>query len=210
MDDFPKKPESGETPLSPQAFTLAAVLFEAFLAGIAASVGYLLSYPVSKTFVLSWADFGIGLGGAAPLILIVLFVAYLPLPPFQKLCRLMDELIVPRFRGCHMLDLLAISITAGIGEEMLFRGLIQGYLSDSIGGPFGIWVGLIAASVLFAAMHPMTLTYALIAGAISLCLGGAWVLTGNLLVPITAHATYDFVVLLYLVRFRRFGVEEFQ
>jgi membrane protease YdiL (CAAX protease family) len=76
-------------------------------------------------------------------------------------------------------------------------------LTESIGGSFGIVVGLVVASLLFALMHPMTATYAMVAGVISLYLGWIWLLTGNLLVPITAHAFYDFVVLIYLVRFRK-------
>lgn len=200
MDDFTP---NEETPLTPQAFTLAAVLFEALLAIIAVSVGVLLDFPVSQTFVLSWSGLGIGLAAALPFILIFLVITYLPLRPFQNLRRLMDEVIIPRFKGCHFFDLLAISLTAGIGEEMLFRGLIQGYLAESVGGTNGIWTGIIVASLLFALMHPMTLTYALFAGAISLYLGWIWVWTGNLMVPIVAHAFYDFVVLLYLTRFRK-------
>lgn len=201
MDNFSKKPDA--EPFSPQIFTLAAVLFEAFLAGIAASVGYLLDFPVAQTFVLDWADLGIGLAAALPFILLFLPITFLPFGPFQRLCQVMDQVVIPRFRGCHFTDLMAISITAGIGEEMLFRGLVQGYLAQSIGGMAGIWVGLIAASVLFAALHPMTLTYALIAGLISLYLGWIWIATGNLLVPIVAHAFYDFVVLVYLTKIRK-------
>ncbi|MGD9126067.1 MAG: CPBP family intramembrane metalloprotease [Planctomycetia bacterium] len=206
MNDFRQdrnEPHLEDTSFSPQAFTLAAVLFEAFLAGIAAAGGYLLDFPVSKTFEPHWADFGIGLAAALPFILLFLLICRIPIGPFRRLLQSIDQVVIPRFRGCHFTDLLAISITAGIGEEMLFRGLIQGYLTESIGGSFGIVVGLVVASLLFALMHPMTATYAMVAGVISLYLGWIWLLTGNLLVPITAHAFYDFVVLIYLVRFRK-------
>ena len=34
-----------------------------------------------------------------------------------------------------------------------------------------------------------------------LLLGGLWIATGNLLVPIVAHAVYDFLALVWLVKF---------
>ena len=208
MSNFPenKNPEnknSEELPPSPQAFTLAAVVFEAFLAGIAVSIGYLLDFQVGQTFEPTWIGLGIGLAAAVPFILFFVGIIYIPIGPFRRMIRLVDELVVPRFRGCHITDLLAISIAAGIGEEMLFRGLIQGYLAELVGGSFGVGVGLVVASLFFALMHPMTPTYALIAGLISLCLGGIWILTGNLLVPVVMHTFYDFAVLVYLTRIRK-------
>jgi len=42
--------------------------------------------------------------------------------------------------------------------------------------------------------------YALLAGVVGLYLGGLYLLTGNLLVPIVVHALYDVVALGYLRR----------
>ena len=42
----------------------------------------------------------------------------------------------------------------------------------------------------------------MLAGLFGLYLGALWLLTGNLLVAIAAHAVYDFFALLYLVRFQ--------
>jgi membrane protease YdiL (CAAX protease family) len=45
--------------------------------------------------------------------------------------------------------------------------------------------------------------YLVLAGLIGLYLGGIWLATGNLLVPIIAHAMYDFVALVYFVKTRK-------
>jgi membrane protease YdiL (CAAX protease family) len=120
-----------------------------------------------------------------------------------NLRRVVDRILVPMFRDCRPLELLVISVLAGLGEEMLFRGVLQEAVSGWIGPPAGPWAGLVAAAFLFGLLHPLTPTYAVLAGLIGLYLGWLWMLTANLLVPITAHAAYDFLALMYLVKMRR-------
>ena len=95
-----------------------------------------------------------------------------------------------------------ISALAGLGEEMLFRGVIQQGVADWVGGQYGVWFGLAVAAILFGLAHHITFTYALLAGLIGLYLGGMWLLRDNLLLPIITHAMYDFIALTYLVRVR--------
>ena len=129
-----------------------------------------------------------------------------PWPPFESITRILDEMLVPLFRDCQLVQLAIIAALAGIGEEMLFRGVIQSAVAEGIGGPHGVWLGLLIASMLFGLLHPITPTYAILAGLIGLYLGGLWLLCGNLLAPIITHAFYDFVALAYLVRTRRSSV----
>ena len=81
----------------------------------------------------------------------------------------------------------------------MFRGLIQ----DLIASAWTPWAGLLLASLLFGLAHPITATYAILAAAMGLCLGGLYLYSGNLLVPIVTHALYDFLALLWLVRVQR-------
>jgi membrane protease YdiL (CAAX protease family) len=126
-----------------------------------------------------------------------------PLEPFKEITRIVDEVIAPLFRDCRLVQLAVIAALAGLGEEMLFRGVIQAAVAAEIAGPHGPWLGLAVAAILFGLLHPVTPTYALLAGLIGGSLGWLWLLTGNLLVPVTAHAMYDFLVLLYFVKWRR-------
>jgi membrane protease YdiL (CAAX protease family) len=55
---------------------------------------------------------------------------------------------------------------------------------------------------LFGLAHPMSTTYVVLATVVGVYLGGLLLVTDNLLAPIVAHAAYDFVALVYLVRHR--------
>jgi membrane protease YdiL (CAAX protease family) len=79
---------------------------------------------------------------------------------------------------------------------MLFRGLLQAAFTDW----WGVVIGLGVASVIFGLMHIITLTYAVLAALLGVYLGVVWILDGNLLSVVIAHAGYDFVALVYLVK----------
>src|SRR5205085_12118606 len=100
------------------------------------------------------------------------------------------------FQRGTLLDLAAISVLAGFGEEMLFRGVLQDLLSRWLGP----WPALAFASVLFGLLHLITPTYAVLAALMGAYLGWLYARTGNLLVPIMTHTLYDFFALSYIVR----------
>lgn len=84
-----------------------------------------------------------------------------------------------------------MSLGAGIGEEMLFRGALQGWLSEF--SPIILAIALPA--VIFGALHNANLTYMVIASLIGVYLGVSFVITDNIAVPIMAHALYDIIAL---------------
>lgn len=196
----------------PQNFVLLAAVFEGGLAVVAVGLGWLVGHNPLDSFPRTPADaaWGAAWGAAAVLPPAGLLGLCLkcPLGPFVRLNRVVDELLVPLFRDCRLPDLAVISVLAGVGEEMLFRGVVQQAVADWCGGQTetGIWIGLAVAAVLFGLAHTITLTYALLAGVIGLYLGWVWLCADyNLLVPIVAHAGYDLLALVYLVRIRRRG-----
>lgn len=109
---------------------------------------------------------------------------------------LLESLIRPIFGRWSILRLAVISIIAGFSEEAFFRGAIQGSLADRVGVP----LALVLASLLFAALHLITWTYAVIVFLIGAYLGLLLIWTGNLLTPMVAHAVYDFAALVYFLR----------
>ena len=88
-----------------------------------------------------------------------------------------------------------VSLAAGVGEEVLFRGFLQAWFEARLGAVGG----LLAASILFGAAHPITAGYVAIAALMGAYLGALWQWTGNLLVPIVTHALYDLTVLWILL-----------
>jgi membrane protease YdiL (CAAX protease family) len=143
-------------------------------------------------------------GGLAALPLFAALIAgdCHPVGSLRRLQQTVRQHVVPLFDGVTVPGLLAISIAAGLGEEMLFRGVLQAAVSNWIGPPWGVWGGLLIASLLFGACHWISNSYAVLAAVVGLYLGGLFLLSGNLLAPIVAHALYDFLALLYLVRWK--------
>ena len=86
-------------------------------------------------------------------------------------------------------------LLVGPGEELLFRGLVQGTLRESLHPARAI----VLASALFASIHLFSLSgegklvYIGIAFVLALVLGAAYEYTDNLTVPAVIHGTYNAV-----------------
>lgn len=91
--------------------------------------------------------------------------------------------------------LVALSILAGVGEELLFRGAIQGWLLQYTGP----WTAVLAASVLFGLVHYMSFTYFVVATGLGLLLGAVYQLSGSLELVMVWHAVYDMLALYCLL-----------
>ncbi len=186
-------------------FTLLAVAFELSLGILALLLGWLTGPWPARTLTDpagtgTVASLLMGAALAVPLFAGVVLMDRRPVGMFHELQRIVREQVVPLFRGASLGDLLLISLAAGIGEELLFRGYVQAAVADWIAPPWGMWVAITCASLLFGVCHWLCLAYALLAAAMGILLGTLFAATGNLLAPITAHAVYDFLALLYLVR----------
>jgi membrane protease YdiL (CAAX protease family) len=189
-----------DQPLNQRQIVAAAIVFEAGIGLFAWGVGHFVEAPVERIVVWNSRDLLIGALAALPALVLLLVMIRIPLSPLLRLGELVRTHIVPLFRGCTLAELLVISIVAGIGEEMLFRGVIQHGLAERIGPPAGTAIGIGIASLLFGLAHALSGTYAILAGLISLYFGWLLVATGNLLAPIAAHAAYDFLAFVYLLR----------
>ena len=113
----------------------------------------------------------------------------------KKFC---DKEVVPLFDKSSWSELALISLSAGVGEEMLFRGVLQA----SLGSWLGLRWGLTLASMLFGLLHPISVSYMIIAAIPGLLPGAVWIYNGNLLTVMVTHALYDFAALGYLIRLR--------
>ncbi len=116
----------------------------------------------------------------------------------NKIKKLLIE-IAKLFKDISTLGLGLISIAAGLGEELLFRAVIQGTLSENIGSLFGI----IIASTLFGLCHIVTITYAIITTIMGFYLGLLFLSFENLIVPILVHSVYDFIALHIIVKWSK-------
>ncbi len=184
-----------------QHFFLLACLFEGGLVFLAAALGWIVGFSPVESFDWSWSAAAWGVAAVGPLLVLMFLLDKLPWQPFRRLRDVVDRVIRPTMARLGVVEFALISLFAGIGEETLFRGLVQGWLAGEIDGPAAPWIALLAASLLFGAMHPITRTYALLCTIMGVYFGLLWMWTGNLLAPIIAHALYDFVALVYIMRF---------
>jgi membrane protease YdiL (CAAX protease family) len=96
-------------------------------------------------------------------------------------------------------QLALVALLAGVGVELLFRGVIQSLLIH--------WTtpaaGLLLASLAFGAAHALSKLYFLLATLIGLCFGWVVLHYHDLVAPMVAHTVYDFVALVYLSRVNR-------
>jgi membrane protease YdiL (CAAX protease family) len=105
-------------------------------------------------------------------------------------------IIVPLFGGLGLGAAVVLGFAAGVGEEWLFRGVLQ---------PL---VGLIPASVLFGMAHigsRRMLPFGVWATAMGAVMGWLALITGGLTAPMVAHGVYDILALEYIRRDPRAG-----
>lgn len=137
----------------------------------------------------TWPAVSIGLLATAPIFLVYGFA--------RDTRTVAIEAIGPALSLCRWYDLIVLAALAGLGEELLFRGVLQPWLSTA-----SPWVGFVAANVLFGLVHRVTPTYALIAGGLGMYLSviAFHVPGGNLLSAIIAHGLYDYIAFLLIVQ----------
>lgn len=172
------------------------VAVEGGLGLVACLLSWLTGQPVWQRFHWNVEDAGLGVAVCLPMLLAFGLCLVWPVGPLARIRRICEEVIRPLFTFCSMLDLAIISLLAGFGEEMLFRGWLQEFL----GARSTPWLGLVLASLAFGLLHPITLTYVIVATGLGAYLGLVWALNGNLLTVGIAHGLYDFLVLVYLLR----------
>jgi uncharacterized protein len=179
---------------------LAGVGFEGGLGGLAWLLGWLLGQDPLGRGHWDAASAGLGVLASIPMLALFLLAHHSGYAPFVRIRRFLDDVLLPLLRDCSLAELALLSALAGLGEEMLFRGFLQDGVNRwwQTGTP---WPGLLVASASFGLLHPISRTYVLLAALLGLYLGLVYEVSGgNLLVVVVAHATYDFVLLVYLTR----------
>jgi membrane protease YdiL (CAAX protease family) len=144
---------------------------------------------------LAWLQ---GVAATGPLFGLLGWLTYTEWEPLAEIRRFLERHLFAAMSHWSVAQLLGLSVVAGVAEETLFRDFIQGKMAD-VAGPV---VGLLIGSLLFGLCHAITRAYFVIASIIGCYLGLLWLWTGTLVVPILAHALYDFIALVYLVHYR--------
>jgi uncharacterized protein len=142
------------------------------------------------------ADVVLGVAAALPMLALLLWCLRTRWAPIRRLVALVEERLGPHLANASFGGILLLAGMAGIGEELLFRGVVQVWLAERLPVAWGIG----GAGLLFGLGHWLSASYAVLASAIGVYLGLVFLLTDNLLAPILAHAVYDVVALRVLAR----------
>jgi len=178
---------------------LLACAVELALLGFAIIGSWLFRVSLLESVRLNIPDAGFGVLATVPLLALFFWMLHAQRGPLAEIRLFLDNIVRPAFRSWTILDLAIISLLAGLAEESLFRGLIQGGLA----GRIGQLPALLLAGVVFGLCHAVNRPYAVVASVIGAYLGLIFVATGNLLVPMVTHGFYDFVALVHFLRLRR-------
>lgn len=173
------------------SFFWRAILLEGSLLWIAWLLAWCLGVPLFADFRWEAKGAWIGLVSVLPMLAFLGWILRSEHPPFVEIRDCCDSLVRQCFGKESWFSIALLSVVAGVGEEVLFRAVLQGGLSihtDPV-------VGVLAASFLFAACHALTKGYFAASFCIGIYIGVVWQAAGNLLVPIVAHAVYDFLAL---------------
>ena len=136
---------------------------------------------------------GLGTGFAGAVLLALVNYAVLrlvpPIRPVRAIRRLYRETLRPLFAAARPLEIAGVSVAAGVGEELLFRGAVQSEF------------GMVVASVLFGLAHiggRSSIVFGLWVVVLGFGLGWLAHATGGLLAPVVAHAAYDAAAISYI------------
>jgi len=170
------------------SFLSVAVLFEGGLIGIASALGWWFSVDPLMQLAWTWPGLLWGLAATIPMFALFLASNRFPIGPLRGIKHFLHEVLGPSLVVCRWYDLLLVAAVAGIGEELLFRGVLQPLM------------GTFWSNVIFGLVHFITLPYAILAGLIGGYLG--WLLneSENILAPIITHGLYDFLAFLVVAR----------
>jgi hypothetical protein len=165
-----------------------AVVVEGLLAAGALLLGwFLLDDPLPMPLLPTGSDVPWLLGSCAALTGAALWVTSDAARGVGWMRRLNDtvaDVLGPIIARESTLGLLLVSLAAGLGEELLFRGALLPLL--------GLW----GSSLVFGLCHAVSPAYFALAAVMGLILGWLAQQTGGLFVPIAGHAVYDAVALL--------------
>jgi membrane protease YdiL (CAAX protease family) len=144
---------------------------------------------------LAWA-LARGVAVTVPMVAVFFLLVHLPWRSLRQLRHQVESLIDEMFPTASIPQLALVAVLAGIGEELLFRGVLQTLLVN--------WttpaMGLVVAGLLFGLAHALSKLYFVLATLIGVSFGWMVLHYHDLVAPMVAHSLYDFVALSYLAR----------
>lgn len=170
-----------------------ALGFEAFLGALAIVLALAFGLQPWLDMRPNLASIVMGVLTTLPMLFVMLIIARSDWRWAAQLDALVRQVVATLFANSSRSAILLVSLMAGLCEELLFRGVVQNGLAELVGP----WWALALASLLFGLAHALSKAYFVITTLAGLYFGWLYLWTGSLLVPIIAHALYDWAALEY-------------
>ena len=172
--------------VTPRKLVRLALIYEGGLLILAVLLGWLSGHwpwALWKNTPQGWLY---GTLATGPLLVVFWICDRLPVKSLEEIRDFLRTALAPTLLACSTWQLFLVALLAGGCEELLFRGVLQP------------WCGIWLSSLIFGLAHAITPAYAILAGVISLLLGGLLEWTGDLVAPVVTHTLYDFLAFLWL------------
>ncbi len=147
---------------------------------------------------------GLLIGSAAGILMAIVMqgISKIPLRSIQALNEVASVQLWSLLKGLSTAQLIVLALTAGVGEELLFRGWLMQSITGSVStcSMESLVAGIIGSSILFGFAHPISRMYVFLAFLMGCFFGILYWCTNNLLVPIAAHWIYDAILMVAFVR----------
>jgi membrane protease YdiL (CAAX protease family) len=176
-------------PLPRSKFIGLALLVQGGVILLAFLVAWTLNLPVNSCVRWNLAAALWGLLAVPPMLLI-----YFVSPGLRKLAM---ESLGNSLRQLRWWELVVLAALAGVGEELLFRGVLYEGLAR-----WHVGAAIVLSNVAFGMLHALSLNYFLTTTGIGLAMHFLAEATGtrNLLAPMLAHGVYDLIAFILLIR----------
>lgn len=178
----------------PSSSVLLAIVIYAALGLVAWAVTWLFGIPLAARLRLTTDVAWRCAWGLFPMAALLAVAMRSQWPPLLRLRELVAGMVQEFLADANVWQLGMVAAAAGAGEELLFRGALQPLAERW----FGALAGLIVASVLFGAVHALSVTYFVLATGVGLYLGWLAQHFNDLVAPIFLHAAYDWAALVAL------------
>lgn len=173
-----------------------ALLFQGGLLVLGLGLAFLFGLQPWRNAEVSWSVLALSAAATLPLAMSLLALPQGRWRWADELTGLVRDFLRLLFRNARPGAVILVSLLAGVGEELLFRGVVQGGLTE-------VWspaIAIVIASGLFGAAHAVSFSYWLLATLMGLYLGLLYHWTGNLLIPVIVHALYDWIAIRFYLR----------
>lgn len=171
-------------------FLKLAFQFQGGLIVVALTLGWMTGHPPWQGVQFTMAAFGWGIVATIPMVLFLAITYRSRLQSLVRIRELLHDVLGKPLSGCSWFDLCVVALLAGVSEELLFRGALEGWLSG-----WGLIFGLIVTNILFGLCHAITPLYTIVAALLGVYLSMTlWLIDPpNLVVPICCHSLYDLI-----------------